>query len=100
MTTPPCSATRSSAERKRSRPPRAYQQPNRDSMCGMQANVAGARYGEEPEYVASRPAHWTKRLSRKYDRADPWSVLIASIAVRSVGDRIRSASDRRFDIEP
>ena len=26
-----------------------YQQPKRDSMWGMQASVAGARYGDDPE---------------------------------------------------
>ena len=42
-------ASRSSAARSASSPPSGYQQPKRASMCGMQASVAGARYGEDPE---------------------------------------------------
>jgi hypothetical protein len=49
ISTPASTATRSNAARSASSPPIGYQQPYRASMCGMQASVAGAPNGEEPE---------------------------------------------------
>jgi hypothetical protein len=56
----------------------------------MQASVAGARNGEDPEYVAYLPAHWTIFGSpANASRALACKVRNASIVARSRGDRIR-----------
>ena len=49
ISTPMPVATFSNAERSAPSPPIGYQQPKRDSMWGMQASVAGACAGDEPE---------------------------------------------------
>ena len=58
----------------------------------MQASVAGARYGDEPEYVAYRPAHCTSRGSAKCSAARSCNVRSGSIVSRSRGERIRRIS--------
>src|SRR5829696_5221265 len=98
--TPVRTATRSSATRSASSPPTGYQQPKRASTWAMQASVAGARYGDDPEYVAYRPAHCTRRGSSNVVAASLCSDRSGSMVSSSRGERIRRARPSGPDIGP